>query len=104
MHVYIDIFIRNGYKQNDNSEGSRWQNTPIRIADSVKDDLVANQRAVDEEKHRIAVVLLNVRPGCKQMNLDAAPAQVLLILQQLLEKVLSKDLKYPFTKPAGRGC
>src|SRR5579864_8857642 len=94
MNVYIDIFVRNRQEQNHYRKSSRGQDIPVCLADRMKNDLVADQPSVDEEEHRIPVVLLNVRPRCKQVNLHAGAAELFLILQQLVEKILAEDLKY----------
>src|SRR2546421_12438588 len=98
MNVHIYIFIRNRQEQNDHGEAARRQNVPVRLADRMKDDLVAHEPAVDEEEHRIPVVLLNVRPGREQMNLQTAPAELFLIFDELVKQILAEDLKNPFTE------
>jgi hypothetical protein len=65
----------------------------------------ADQPPVDEEKHRIPVVLLDVRPRREQMDLHARSSKVLLIFNQLIEEVFSKDLENSIAKSrrCGRG-
>src|SRR5215831_17011350 len=98
MDVYIDVLEGNRYEHDDDRKRSRGQNVPIRLADPVQNNLVAHQPSVDEEEHRIPVVLLHVRAGRKEMHLYAGPTKSLLMFDELIEQVLPENLKDTITK------
>src|SRR6516162_9524589 len=102
VDVNVHIFVGNRYKHDHDWESARRQDIPVRFADGVQDDLVANQPAIDEEEHRVPVVLLDVRTRREQVYLHTGAAETLLVLDQLVQQVLSEDLKNAFTKRRGR--
>ena len=98
MDVDIHILKGNRHEKNHDRECARRQHVPIRFADGVHDDLVADQPAVHEEEHRMPVVLLNVRPRGEDMDLQARPPEILSMLHELVEQVVPEDLKNPFAE------
>src|SRR5439155_10083306 len=102
MNVHIDVFEGNSDEQDHNGKCTGGQDVPISFADRMKNDFVAHETAVDEKEHRIPVVFLNVRARGEQMDLHTGAAIVLLILHQLIQKILSENLKDAITKTACR--
>src|SRR5215475_8746669 len=98
MNVHINVFVRDCHKHDDNRKRPRGQDVPIRVADRVQDNLVANQAPVDEEEHRIPVVFLNMRPRCEKMYSNSGPAETFLMLDKLVDEIPSEYLKDAVTK------
>jgi hypothetical protein len=69
----------------------------------VHDDLVANQPAIHEKEHGGPVVFLNVRARCENVNLQSRSTQFPFVLDQFVEKVISKDLKDSLAESGNRG-
>src|SRR5262245_59033248 len=71
----------------------------------MQNDLVANEPPVDEEEHRIPVVLLDMGPRSEQVDLHPRPAVVFFVFHQLIEKIVSENLENTVPKTAsGRRC
>jgi hypothetical protein len=104
MHVHINVFVRNRHKHNHDRERTGRQNITVRFTDRVQNNLVSHKATVDKEKHRIPVVLLNVRPRCEEMNFHAGPPKCLFVLDELIQKVLAKHLENAFAESVSRGC
>ena len=98
MDIHINVFVRDCYKHDDNWKRTRGQDVPIRFADRVQDNLVANQAPVDEEEHLIPVVFLNMRPRCEQMDSNSGPAETFLMLDKLVDEIPSEYLKDAVTE------
>src|SRR5207247_5556085 len=80
------------------SEGPGREDIPVSLADRVKNNLVANETMIDEEEHRVAVIFLNMRPRREQIDFHTRSPVVLLVLDQLVEKIFAEDLKYAVAK------
>src|SRR5262245_1163900 len=102
MNVHVDVFEWNSHEHDDHRKCAGWQDIPVRLADRVKNNFVAHQSAVDEEEHRIPVVLLNMRARREQMDLYAGAAIVLLIFYELIQKILPENLKDAIAETARR--
>src|SRR5262249_34269401 len=96
------VLVRNRHEHDDYRKHTRRQDISIRFADRVQNDLVSYKTPVDEEEHRIPVVLLHVRAGRKEMYLYSRPAESLLMFDELIEQVLPENLKETISKTVGR--
>src|SRR5258708_1076405 len=77
MHVDIDLSSRHLEKQQHDRKYSRWHDVAISIGERVLNQPIANQTAVDENKNRVAIELLNLRLRNETMKTNFSRLQFL---------------------------
>ncbi len=112
MHVHIDLFAVALKKQQSERETGAWHQIVIRGGDGVQHQTVANQAPVNEDKDRIAIVLLNLRtaheaanqklarllPWVGQLQGGAAFAQI----DEVFEQLTAENLKHALPQSLNR--
>src|SRR5689334_1986080 len=98
MDVPVNVFVRDCHKHDDNWIRARGENVPIRVADRVQDDLVANHTPINEGERRLPVVCKNLLPRLDLVYFITGAAEAFLMLDKLVHQTPSEYLKEPVTE------